>query len=43
MDYLNVKFRAKKHLHENTGYLCDLKLVSIIRYDTKGIIHQRRN
>ena len=23
--------------------LCDLELVSIFRYDTKGMIHQRRN
>lgn len=22
-----------QHLHENIGYLCDFKLVSIIRYD----------
>ena len=43
MDYMNVTFRATKHLHENIGYLCDLKLVSIITYDTKGVIRQRRN
>lgn len=40
MDYLNVTLRATKHLHENIGYLCDLKLVSIIRYDTKEEIEK---